>query len=81
MKNPFLFHLKRSFWSSILRYLNFPPEFLGHTGNRFDQKPKVISKFMTSSTWNQMITTRTLLNISKSKGNQTTEFGQLWNVI
>ena len=38
---------------------------------------RLISKLMTSSTRKQIITTHILLNISRSKDNQTMIFGQL----
>ena len=40
-------------------------------------KIRLISKFMMPQLGKQTIATHILPNISKSKGNQTTEFGQL----
>ena len=41
------------------------------------RKLRLISKFMTSQNWKQMITIHILPYISRSKGNQTMKFGQL----
>ena len=60
-----------------LRYLNFCPDFFGHEGKQLDKKLRLILKFLTSSTGKQIITKLILPNISRSKGNQTMEFGQL----
>ena len=45
--------------------------------NGFDWKDKVSFKFMTSQLDKQIIAIHILLNISRSKGNQTMKFGQL----
>ena len=37
----------------------------------------LISKFMTSHFWQQIITIHILSNVSRSKGNHTMKFGQL----
>ena len=44
---------------------------------RLDKKIGLISKFMVSQPGKQTITIHILLNISRSKGNQTMEFGKL----
>ena len=41
------------------------------------RKIRLVSKFMTSQAGQQVITIHTLPNISKSKDNQATKFGQL----
>ena len=41
------------------------------------RKPRLISKFLTSQTGQQIIEIHVLPNISRSKGNQTMKFGQL----
>ena len=45
--------------------------------NGFIRKIRLISKFMTSQPWKQTIAINILPNILRSKGNQTTKFGQL----
>ena len=45
--------------------------------NRLIRKIRLISKFITSSPEKKTIALHTLPNISRSKGNQTTIFGQL----
>ena len=45
--------------------------------NRLIQKLWLVSNFMRSHTVQQMTIIHILLNISRSKGNQTIEFGQL----
>ena len=41
------------------------------------RKPRLISKFLTSQTGQQIIEMHVLSNISRSKGNQTMKFGQV----
>ena len=66
----------------FLGYLNFCPDVLGHVGKGLRKKGlirklRLISKFMTSSTGKQIITIHIFPNISRSKGNQAINFGQL----
>ena len=60
-----------------LKYLYFCPDFFGHVGKRLEKKAKVISKFMTSETAQQIITVHILFNTSGSKVNQAMKFGLL----
>ena len=46
------------------------PNFFGHIGKWFDKKITSVSKFMTLSSVKQMITTRRMSNISRSKDNK-----------
>ena len=48
-----------------------------HMRKRLDKKAKVNFKFMMSQPRKQTIAVHILLNISRSKGNQTMKFGQL----
>ena len=64
---------------SLLRYLNFSPDFFGYVGKQFDKKAK-FKTFMTSQTGTRTIAINIyniLSDMSKSKGSQTMEFGQL----
>ena len=61
----------------FLRYLNFCPDFFGHVGKKIDKKARLISKCTTSQTGKLMVTIPLLSNISRSKSNQGTKFGQL----
>ena len=49
----------------------------GHVGKRFDKKAKVILKFMTSQTGQQIITIHLLPDISRNKDNKAMKFVQL----
>ena len=49
----------------------------GHVEKRFDQKDKLISKFMTSQPGKQTITIYIFTNISRSKDSQAMKFGHL----
>ena len=49
----------------------------GHVEKRFDEKVKVNFKFMTSQPISQTIAICILTDNSRTKGNQTTKFGQL----
>ena len=66
---------------SILRYLNLCLDFVVMLKNCLIRKLREISKFMTSKPGKQTITIHILPNISRSKGNQTTKFGHLYNVL
>ena len=59
-----------------LRYLIFCPDVIGHVG-LIAFKLRLISELMTSLTGKRIITIYILPNISRSKGNQATKFGQL----
>ena len=61
----------------FLRYLNFCPDLFGHVGKKIDKKARLISKCATSQTGILMVTIPLLSNISRSKSNQGTKFGQL----
>ena len=68
----FSFHLKNSF----LKYLNFWPDFFDHVGKRLDKKTKFNLKTYDVYTAKQIITKHIMLNVSRSKDNQTIKFGQ-----
>ena len=70
----FLFYVENPFCSWDI--YNFVPTFWLCI-KRLDGKTMLISKFMTSKTGQQIIAIHILHNISRSKGNQTMEFGQL----
>ena len=59
------------------RYLSFCLDFLVMYQNSLIKKIRLISNFMTSQLGQQTIVIHILLNISRSKGNQTMKFGQL----
>ena len=59
------------------RYLSFCLDFLVMYQNGLIKKIRLISKFMTSQPGQQTIAIHILTNISRSKGNQATKFGQL----
>ena len=71
MKNSFYFILKALFLLGIY------PDFLNMLKNCLIGKLRLISKFITSHTGQQIITIHTLPNISRSKGNQARKFCQL----
>ena len=50
---------------------------VGHVEKRLDQKAKVNLKVYEVATWEIEIRIHILLNISRSKGNQTIKFGEL----
>ena len=75
MKNAFYFMLQKL--SQFLRYSHFCPDFLVIQENGLVRKLRLISKFVTSQTGQQIITLHVSPNISRSKGNQTMKFGQL----
>ena len=68
MKNAFYFMLKALY---VLKLFKFWFQLFGHVGKRLDKKAKVNSKFMTSQTGKQIITTHMFPIVSKTKGNQT----------
>ena len=75
MKNVFYFILKALF---VLKIFKFLSRLSGHVEkNNLVRKIRIILKFMTLQPGQQRITTHTLLNISRIKGNQTMKIGQL----
>ena len=74
MKNAFNVTLKALFVLKIFKFLSLC---FGHLDKRFDQKVKVVSKFMTWKPGKQTVVIHILPDISKSKANETTKFGQL----
>ena len=63
-----------------MRYIQFCPEFLEqwlYVEKQLNEKDDVISKFMTSTTQQNLIAIYIFPNISRSKENQKTKFGQL----
>ena len=71
----FLLHLKNSFPSHDNEVL--VTTFWSCRNNSLIRKIRLTSKFMTSQPGLQTIAIYMLSNISQSKGNQTTKFGQL----
>ena len=61
----------------LSRYLNVCIDFSIMLKNNLIRKIRLISSFMTSQPGKQTFVIHILSNISKSKGNQTMEFGQL----
>ena len=59
------------------RYLSFCLDFLVMYKNDLIRKVRLFSKFMTSQPGSQEIPTDILINISRSKDNQSMKFGQL----
>ena len=74
MKNAFYFTLKALF---VLKYSNFCLDFLVLQKNDLIREIRLILKFMSSKSGKQIIIIHILLNISRSKDNQTMRFGQL----
>ena len=62
---------------SLLRFLNFCPDFFGHVGKRFDKKAKVNFKIYDVINWETNKYNTHIAQHSRSKGNQTTKFDQL----
>ena len=60
----------------LLRNLNFPRDFFSHVEKRLDKKVKLIFKIYNVTTRETNIM-YILHNISRSKGNQTMDFGQV----
>ena len=62
----------------VLEIFNFLSWLFGYVRRRLDKKLRLISKFMTSKTGQQIIIRYlTWSNISRSKGNRAMKFGQL----
>ena len=74
MKNGFYFTLKALF---VLNLFKFCLDFLAIYKRGLIRKIRLISKFMASQPEKQTIAIHILSNISRSKGDQTTKFGQL----
>ena len=74
MKNAFLFHLKVLF---VLKIFKFLSRLSGHVAKQLDQKDMVNLKFYEVTAWLKNNCNTHIANISKSKGNETTKFGQL----
>ena len=62
---------------SFSRYFSFCLDFLVVKQNGLMRKDKVNFKFYDATAWLTNIVIQILLNISRSKGNQTMKFGQL----
>ena len=71
-----LFILSQMFFL-LLRYLNYGPDFFGHEGKQLDKKAKVIFKIYDVTNWETNNCNKILPDISKSKGSERMEFGQL----
>ena len=75
MKNAAYFSLKTLF---VVKVFEFSSSLFGHIEKRLDKKAKVIFKNCDVINWEtNYYKIHILLNISRSKGNQTMEFGQL----
>ena len=62
----------------VLEIFDFLSWLFGYVRRRLDKKLRLISKFMTSKTGQQIIIRYlTWSNISRSKGNRAMKFGQL----
>ena len=61
----------------VLEIFTFLPCLFGYVEKRLGKKVRLIPKFMTSQTGQQIINIHTLPNISRSEGNQAMKFGQL----
>ena len=62
---------------SFSRYLSFCFDFFVMHKSGLIRKIMLISKFMTSQHWKQIIAMHIIPNISRNKGNQAMKFGQL----
>ena len=76
MKNPFLFTLKAFLVLKISKFLYW---LFGHVGKRLDQKEKFDFEIYDIRIWvtKNYNATRVFRNMSRSKDNQTTKYGQL----
>ena len=72
MKTAIYFMLKASLF---IRYLNFCIDFLARLENGWIRKLRLVLRFMTSHTGQQIITIHILPNISGSKSNQAMKCG------
>ena len=74
MKNAFHFIWKALFIFEIFTFFSW---LFGYVVKRLDKKLRLISKFMTSQTGQQMIIIRISTNVLRSKGNHAMKFGHL----
>ena len=74
MKNAFYFMLIAIF---VLEIFTFLPWLFGYVKIGMIKKLRLVSKFMSSQTGQQIIPIHILSNISRGKGNQEISFGQL----
>ena len=74
MKNALSFTSKALF---VLKIFKFLSRLFGHVAKRLDKKDMVNFKFYDVTAWLANNHNTQLSNISRSKGNQTMEFGQL----
>ena len=72
MKNAFYFTLKTLF---VLKIFTFCLDFLVIKKNDLIRKTSLIKKFMTSRPGSQTIAIHILINVARSKSNQTMKFG------
>ena len=70
----FYFMFKAPFVLKILTFLSW---LFGYVKNNFIRRFRLIPKFLTLQTGQQIITIHILPNISRSKGNQAVKFGRL----
>ena len=82
MKKVFYFMIKALF---ILETFTFLPLLFGYVGKRLDKKVIINFRNYGATEWKQIITIQILPFISRSNGNQTTNFGNLtkhslWNI-
>ena len=76
-RTPFCRHWKNNFILTTQVTLNVCPDFSVMQQNELIKKVRLISNFMTSKPGKQTIVMHKLSNISRSKDNPTTKFGQL----
>ena len=74
MKNAFYFTSKAIFVLKVFKFLSW---LSGHVAKRSDKKDKVNFKFYDVTAWLPNNRNNILLNILRSKGNQTIKFGHL----
>ena len=70
----FYFTLKAISVLKIFKFLSCP---FGQVENRMIREVRLTSKFVASQPWKQIIAMHMLPNISRSKGNEALEYGQL----
>ena len=74
MENAFYFMLKALFILNIITFLSL---LFGHIRKRLDKKARLILKFITLQTGQQIISIHILPKVSINKENETMKFGQL----
>ena len=74
MENAFHFTLKALF---VLKIFKFLCRIFGHVEKQLDQKDKINFKIHDATTWFRNKCNTDIVNISRSKENQTVKFGQL----